>query len=334
MANNNSAITAIRNIRQESFVAANLDLIGWTLIFRATDKEGLLVAARSHPTALIIAGDDFSIDGIAFPNPVIEIKSKEVLEGNQLQDLLRRVNESDTPKPLSIPLCSSEVTVVSTVNSGLGGTTCAIEIAYEKSRLGKSTLLFDFNPSNPTLSRHFDIQRINRKVVPSSLGFSLAEVSELSHILAITQEANAFDEVVIDLGRIPSSEHLVSGVRIHEVLARWSLQSASRFLLISGSDDGSLQNLARVTSQLERTSSFIKPIAILLSHHTVTGRERRETLESAAALYNGDVRFLPWDPRLVERAAKERVPIAQIAPKSPYVQEIASICKREVKRGR
>ena len=123
MANNNSAITAIRNIRQESFVAANLDLIGWTLIYRATDKEGLLVAARSHPTALIIAGDDFSIDGIAFPNPVIEIKSKEDLEGNQLQDLLRRVNESDTPKPLSIPPCSSEVTVVSTVNSGLGGTT-------------------------------------------------------------------------------------------------------------------------------------------------------------------------------------------------------------------
>ncbi len=334
MANNNSAITAIRNIRQESFVAANLGQIGWNLIYRATDKEGLLIAARSHPTALIIAGNDFNIDKLVFSNPVMIINSKEDLESNQLQDLLRRVNESDVPEPLSIPPCSAEVTVVSAINSGLGGTTCAIEIAYHKSLLGKSTLLLDFNSSNPTLSRYFDIQRINRKVVPSSCGFSLAEVSELSTIVALTHEANAFDEVVIDLGRIPSAEHLVSGVRIHEVLARWSLQSASQFLLISGSADGSLQNLARVTSQLERTAAFIKPITILFSHHTVTGRKRREMLESAATLYNGDVRVLTWDSRLVERAAKERASIAQIAPKSPFVQEITSLCKREVKQGR
>jgi MinD-like ATPase involved in chromosome partitioning or flagellar assembly len=331
---NNSAITAIRNIRQESFVAANLDLIGWTLTYRATDKEGLLAATRSHPSSLVIVGDDFNIEGLVFSNPAIVINSKEELGDNQLQDLLREVNESDTPQSLSLPPCSAEVTVVATVDSGLGGTTCAIEIAYEKSRLGKSTLLLDFNTNNPTLSDYFDVQRINRKVLPSSLGFSLAEVSELSNIHAITQESSAFDEVVIDLGRIPSSEHLVSGVRIHEVLARWSLQSASKFLLLSRSDYRSLQKLARVTSQLERTSSFIKPIALLVSHLTVTGRERREISQSAATFYSGEVRFLPRDPRLVERAAKERLPIALISPKSPLVQEFASLCKRDVKQGR
>ena len=330
----NSAITAIQNTRLESFVAANLNQIGWNLIYRATDKEGLFTTAQNHPAALVIAGDDFNFEGATLSNPLIVIKSKEDLGEGELHDLLRGVTENDAPQPFSIPSCSANVTVVATVDSGLGGSTCAIEIAYDKARMGKRTLLLDFNISNPTISRYFDIQRINRNIVPSTLGFSLAEVSDHSNIRAITEESNAFDEVVIDLGRIPTPEQFVSGVRIHEVLARWSLQSASTFLLLTRSDFASLQVLSRVTSQLERSTSLIKPIALLVSNLTVTGRERREILQNSAALYKGEVRFLSRDPRLVERATRERLPIAQIAPKSPLARDFSSLSKREDKRGR
>ena len=330
----NSAITAIQNTRLESFVAANLNQIGWNLIYRATDKEGLFTTAQNHPAALVIAGDDFNLEGATLSNPLIVIKSKEDLGEGKLQDLLRGVTESDAPQPFSIPSCSANVTVVATVDSGLGGSTCAIEIAYDKARMGKRTLLLDFNISNPTISRYFDIQRINRNIVPSTLGFSLAEVSDHSNIRVITEESNAFDEVVIDLGRIPTPEQFVSGVRIHEVLARWSLHSASTFLLLTRSDFASLQVLSRITSQLERSTSLIKPIALLVSNLTVTGRERREILQNSAALYKGEARFLSRDPRLVERATRERLPIAQIAPKSPLAREFSSLSKREDKRGR
>ena len=329
-----SAITAIRNIKKESFVASTLDHIGWTLLHRATDSHGLAIATNKYPDAIVIAADDFTINKSGIVNSIITLDSKEVLTEFYLQDLLRRVDESSTPQYFTPSPCASLVTVVATVDSGIGGSTCAINIAYEKNHQGRKTLLLDFNNESPAISRFFDVQRINRRISPSRFGFSIGEVSELTSFGEIVVEADTFDEVVIDLGRMPTEERLISGVRIHEVLARWSVQSAAMILLLSRSDEDSLKRLENTKSILQRSSSQVKPIALLLSQSALSGRERRAIHESAERLFGRDFRHLPREARLVERAAAERSPVAHLSPKSLLAQEIASICKQESKRGR
>jgi cellulose biosynthesis protein BcsQ len=334
VANSNLAITAIRNTTIENFVAATLDQIGWTLLFRAMSIEALGDAVRLHPDAVIIAAEDFGIERNSISNPLIILESGQELTGFALHELLRRINDIDTSQTPTIARCTSNVTVIATVDSGIGGSTVAMNIAHENSRLGRKTLLLDFNSVSPVLARYFDVQRINRKISPTQFGFSLGEASEISFLGEIAREAEDFDQVVIDLGTLPSTEHLVSGVRIHEVAARWSLQSASTINLVARSDADSLNRLKVFAPYLLQQLQVPLPKILLVSHSPLSPRNARAIKASAAEIFGGEVRQLPRDARAIERATLERVPLMKSAPKSPLARELASMVVPLHQRGR
>jgi hypothetical protein len=321
----NSAITAIRNIKQESFVAATLDQIGWKLIHRATSSENLLLALQENPEALLITSEEFRVERGTFSNAILILDSKKVLEEYELQELLRRVDDVEVPKAMTIATCTSDVTVVTTLDSGIGGSTFAMNYAYESARSGRRTLLLDLNPAAPLFARYFSLQGINRNFAMTKFGFSVGEVSEYSFLSQATQEANDFERVVIDLGKVPSSEHLISGVRIHEAIARWGLQSANNLFILARSEESSIRRLELLAAQSLQRSVIIKPSVLLTSQSSISGREGRLIREKAEALFGREVHRLPRDPRGVARALDEGAPLAIVAPKSPLVQVISSL---------
>lgn len=329
-----SAITAIRNIKQESFVAATLDQIGWKLIHRATSSENLALALQENPNALLITSEEFRVERGTFSNGVLILDSKKVLEEYDLQELLRRVDEGAAPKVTTIAMCKSDVTVVTTLDSGIGGSTFAMNYAYESARSGRRTLLLDFNPDAPLFARYFGLQGINRKIALTKFDFSVAEASEYSFFSQLTEEANDFESVVIDLGKVPSSEHLISGVRIHEAIARWGLQSANSLFILARSEESSIKRLQLLATKSLQRSITMDPVVLLTAQSSISGREVRLIREKAESLFGKEAHQLPRDPRGVARALDEGTPLAIVAPKSPLVQVISSLNQVRNMRGR
>lgn len=330
----NSAITAIRNIAIENFVAATLEQIGWTLVYRAISIEALAQAAVNHPGALIIAAEDFGIDPSSFSNSTLFLDARQELTAFHLQDSLRNIETEKTPHQPTLSLCTSEVTVVSTLDAGVGGSTSAINIAYQISRMGRKTLLLDFNTEGPSLARYFDTQRINRSIAPTPSGFFIAEASDISFMKEIVSEADEFDEVVIDLGKLPNRERLLSGVRIHEVLSRWSVQSSSHNFIVCRGDAESIDRMKSSQPFLALRSDAPLPTILLSSHSVLSSRDVKALIAKAAEVFGGDVRVLPRDHRSIEAAQSKHAPLSEIAPKSPLAREFSSIVASPRKRGR
>ena len=145
MAKTQSAITAIRGINEESFVATTLFEMGWSLQHRATNIEGLKAAAEKSPDAMIIATKDYLCEGSAFSNSVIYLDSMAELSPLSLQELLRQADANEPRKMPAIPPSHINTTLITTLDSGVGGTTCAIYVGHEISLRGRKTLLLDLN---------------------------------------------------------------------------------------------------------------------------------------------------------------------------------------------
>ncbi len=327
-------ITAIRDAKQESFVAALLGDSGWNLIFRATGSDALLSAIRSHPIALILASDDFGYDPSYSSNPFVILDSKKPLAEHELHEILRGVGESSSPASFAVAPSHSDVTLVATIDAGIGGSTVAINAAHESARSGKKTLLLDFNTANPSLSRYFDIQRIDRTISPTRFGFFVGEISQLSTFPEIAKDADTFEEVVIDLGKWPTSEYLMSGARIHEVLARWGIQSSSHIYLLARGDEDSIDRLHPIYSHSLLRALISKPVILLGSQSILSGREKRLMSERASLLSGAQVRHLPWERRAVMDAALARAPLGYQGQKSLLAQEISSLYRARGKRER
>jgi hypothetical protein len=224
--------------------------------------------------------------------------------------------------------------VIATLDSGTGGSSCAINFAYEKSLFNRETLLLDFNQENPYLARYFDLQRVNRKIVKTRFGFSISEVSETAYLAEVSVAANSFDEIFIDLGKVPPVAHLISGVRVREIATRWSLQSASALYIVTRGSTDSLARLKALSSALSQQAVIPTPTILLISQSSISGRERRTIIEEAERVFDGEVRYLPRDIRALEQAATHRSPIKPIAPKSLLAREFSSIIGAADKRGR
>jgi cellulose biosynthesis protein BcsQ len=251
-----------------------------------------------------------------------------------LQELLRQVDKNDSRKVPAIPLSQINTTLIATLDAGVGGSTCAINIAYEKSLRGRQTLLLDMNQENPIISQFFDIQRINRKIAQSQFGFSLSEVSETSYFTELAHNVNNFEEVVVDFGKIVVGERFNSGLRIREIAARWCVNSATSIFLVARADASSLIKLTLLAPELSKISLNLKPTILLLSQGANSVRERKALIEKASGIFGGEARYLPRESRTLERAAAERVPFSQISPKSALAQEFVAMAHQSEKRDR
>lgn len=316
----------------ESKIAESLHHLGWELIFRATNQEGLESALNAYPDAILIAAEDFL-------SKTSQITARSVWVDRtvgeyELQELLRNVNLESTHFPTSIPLLGTSVSVVATVDSGIGGSTLAINLAYESAQSGKTTLLFDFNLFNPTFSRYFDLQRINRRLVLTRFGFTVGEISGYSHFAEMAQEAQGYDHVIIDVGRYPNGKEILSGQRLHEVLSRWAIQSTQNIYLLARGEDQSLPRFIEKSEQLMAGATGAFPQCVLISQATTSARERRKLIDKASSLQSGAVSCLTRDVRNLSKAAIERTPLAIAAPKCVLAREISSLYRSSSKGGR
>lgn len=325
----NRAITAIRNIAVESKIAESLHHLGWELIFRATNQEGLESALKTYPDAVLIAAEDFLIKRSDIAARSVWIDS--TVGDYELQELLRNINLESTQLPTSIPLLSTSVSVVATVDSGIGGSALAINLAYESAQSGERTLLFDFNQFNPTFSRYFDLQHINRRFALTRFGFTIGEISGLSHFAEMAVEAQNYDHVIIDIGRSPTSKEILSGQRLHEVLSRWAIQSTQKLYLLVRGEELSLPRFVEKSEQLMAGASGALPQCVLISQSTTSARERRQLIDKASSLQLGEVSFLTRDVRNLSKAAIERTPLAFVAPKCVLAREISALYRRSHK---
>ena len=323
------AITAIRDIAVESKIAESLHHLGWELIFRATNQEGLQRALKDNPDVVLVTAEDFLITN--FEISVRTVRVDRTVGEYELQELLRNIKAESTQQPPSIPLLRKSVSVVTTVDSGIGGSTLAINLAYESAQSGKSTLLFDFNVLNPNISRYFDLQRINRTATPTRFGFTVGEVSDFSHFAEMALAADSYDHVIIDLGRSLNSKELLSGQRLHEALSRWAIQSAKNLYLIARGDESSLLRFTDKSEQLMTGTTTIAPHCVLIPQTTPSARARRQLIDKATSLNSGEPTFLSRDARNLSKAAVEQMPLAIAAPKSALVREISMLYRRSCK---
>lgn len=315
-------------MKDESFVASTLFEMGWSLQYRATNLEGLKSSAENHPEAIIVATRDFLSEKSNFSNPVIYLDLTAELTKLNLQDLLLQADKSERDKGPTIPASQIKTTLILTLDAGVGGSTCAINIAYEKSLVGKEILLLDLNQENPSFSLYFDIQRINRKISPTQFGFSLSEVSEISYFAELARKINDFDELVIDFGRIMTMERCNSGVRIREIAARWSMNSATNIFIVSRADTYSLTRLKALAPEFLKLSRNVRPTILLVSQGSISVRERKSLIERAVSIFGGEARYLPREFRMLQRAVAEKVPFSQIAPKSLLAREFAAMAQQ------
>ncbi len=325
----NRAITAIRNIALENKIAESLHRIGWQLIYRATSREELDRILLLNPGATLIAAEDFLTRENTFGQNIIWVTPTTMQ--HELDNELRNLNQKSEQSQSPIPPLSGIVSVITTIDAGVGCSTLAINLAYESARIGRKTLLFDFNSTHPSLSRYFNIQRINRTLTPTPFGFTLGEISEHSQFLTLAQAAQDFDHVVIDLGRTLPASEVVSGQRIQESLARWSLDSADYLYLMARGDHHSILNLKEKSEQIQVAIHPTSINYVLISQSTISNKERRSLLESTRTSLLDDSVLLTRDVRSLSKATIEGAPLAVVAPKSPLVREISQLYRTVMK---
>ena len=312
-------------------IAQSLHRAGWELIHRATSREELYRVLVTHPEATLIAAEDFLSRKSSFKQKIIWVTATtgEYELHTELRNLIQ-----DSPQSAAIAPLTTKVTVVTTVDSGLGCSAMAINLAYESSQSGSKTLLLDFNSINPYLSRYFEIQRINRSFSPTPFGFTIGEISDISLSAFMAEEINRFDHVVIDLGRAPTAKNMISGKRIHDSLARWSLQSASFLYLLARGEVNSILHAKEKSEEIKVLTSEIPMTYLFISQSPPSTKERRHLLESAKSLFNGGLYLLTSDVRNLAKAKIERAPLAVVAPKSILTREIAQLYRETLNRER
>lgn len=309
-------------------IAESLHRMGWQLIYRATSREGLEISLSLNPEAVLIAADDFLLNRAPLTNRTLWVNSS--IGEYELQEQLRKLDQESPQAPTISPLRKAKVSVVTTIDSGIGGSTLAISLAHESASSGRKTLLLDLNSFNPFLSRYFGVQRINRTFALTPFGFTIGEISDHAHFAEMALAAEEFDHVIIDLGRALSAKELLSGQRLQESLGRWALQSAETLYLLARSEEQSMARLKDSSAQLAAGAITVLPIYVFVSQAPPSARERRQISDSAKSSLSGGAYLLSRDVRNLSKAAIERVPLAKVAPKSALAREISAIYRREL----
>lgn len=304
-------------------IAESLHRMGWQLIYRATSREGLEKFLSLNPDVVLIAADDFLLNKVPLAKRTLWVSSS--IGEYELQEQLRNLDQELPQAPTISPLRKAKVSVVTTIDSGIGGSTLAISLAHESASSGRKTLLLEINSFNPYLSRYFDIQRINRTFALTPFGFTIGEISDHAHFAEMAKAADEYDHVVIDLGRALSAKELLSGQRLQELLGRWALQSAETLYFLARSEGQSFARLKEGSAQFKAGAISVLPTYLFVSQAPPSARERRQISDSAKSSLSGGAYLLSRDVRNLSKAANERAPLAKVAPKSALAREISAI---------
>ncbi len=319
------AVTAIRDMHQEGFIAATLTRLGWKVIYRAISPEGLNEFLANNQEALVVQSDDFAQNSMTGSSesilirgrslPCVDMATADPQSDFELEELLRNRKSERAEDQFFISATATPILSIFSVGRHVGASSISIGTADFFTQQGEKVLLVDGNTAHPTLARHFTAHNIRTAPQITSAGFSLLEVSELSGLIYLNTIADQYDRIVLDVGQLQLS--VPAGRRVRDQLVSWASHSHARKLICTRTDIGSFEELEQLAPQGQQWT-----IALALSK--VKSRRERKDLEAKVAEQFGvPVQSISRDSRAIENMEAQNTTLAIASPKSILLGEIA-----------
>lgn len=329
------AITAIRDMSQEGFIAASLKRSGWRVIYRATAVAALKQKLSEYPTALLITSDDFGDSGEIHHGSTIQLrgrshprKSASTLDPQsdfELAEIIR-AQESNTHS-IHIAATTAKVISISSVGGRTGATTLAITIAEQIAQLGSRVLLVEGNRIYPKIARHFQIHDIRGQILRSEYGFSICEATNLQGLGLLAGEADNFESIIVDLG--PHSLAIDGGQRIEDLLSAWATNSQAKQIITARDGEFSSHEFPRLFNQGRGALNMGEITVFLALSKNLSRRERQKLINEREASYGTTVDIQSRDLRSIEKMEKSHSTLHVTAPQSLVIGDIARYLERE-----
>jgi hypothetical protein len=327
-------ITAIRDMSQEGFIASSLQRSGWKVIYRATSPLALKEKLPELPEALILTSDDFGEIERADMHRLISLRGRSQPSASQSSldpksDLevaeIIRAHSSQTVST-HIPATHAKVTTFASIGGRTGTTTLAISAADYLSQQGSSVLLIEGNRIYPKIASHFQLHKVREEIARTEFGFSIREVSDLHGLLALSREANSFDEIVLDIGPVAFAQG--TGRRVEDQLAAWS-NNSHETLFITARDDEQSKNGISAFIQGQKTQRQMLDLTILLQPRKLLNRREQQRLISERSDFHGvSVDIVSRDSRAIEKMEQTHSTLTHTSPKSLLLRDIARLLER------
>lgn len=328
-------ITAIRDMSQEGFIATSLKRSGWSVIYRATSNSGLSEKLLEYPAALLLLSDDFGFNHGLHQGRAITIRGrshrvKEPSPLNPQSDFevaeMIRTQEADLTVRY-ISATKAEVIAISSVGGHAGATSVAITIAEQIGQLGRTVLLVDGNRIYPKIASHFQLHNIRGGITSTEYGFSICEATDLQSLTMLAEQAEKFEQVILDLG--PHSLARAGGQRVEDLLRSWAINSQAREIIVARDESRFRGEISQILGS-EKSSSLEGEVALFLLPEKILGRrDRKRFIEERGEFFNNQVDILSRDQRSIAKMESAHSTLHLSAPQSLINGDIARYLQRE-----
>jgi hypothetical protein len=320
------AITAISDGRVEGSIAAALNRLGWSVLYRATSLAGLQGAVTTYPQALIVASDDFrGISEVKHSRLLTFHSSRAPLNDIALHEMIHDISEAKKSQSRTLKLSGSKIYLVASSGRSVGASTIALNLAREISTRGSSTLLLDCNHWSPYLSRQLSINGINREIARTSFGLNVGEIATSQSLTLLAPALDSFDHIVIDFGQLRDPAKMVSGKRVDEEILRWAMHSKASLLLVSRSDARAIEDLNEMNSELGRVFPEARKQIICSLTKVLSARERSRLIAELSLQLGERPRLISREQRYIAQMEDQRSTLLDIAPKSLVLSELREL---------
>lgn len=332
------AITAIGDVRIESFVASSLERQGWEVIYRALSYNGLneFINNLEEKEVMIILGVDFErqID-IAMKlgnESTVKIPLTDTPKSDyELSELIR----SHSQKEQEIWACLPPIPIIALTSFGrrAGTSTIAINIAHELALLGGRPLLIDAHSRSPFLADQLGLFGINRNPVKIEQGITLFEATSREDFCKVEESISQFDYVLLDIGETFQPSRAIVGFRQDDYLLQWAVHHAQQLIVVSQAGAIKEQVLIDKFRELERVALRRNISSFITLNAMASKRDRERQKGDFERSVGVDCRLFSRDDRAVAKTVNLQTTLANAAPKSLFREEISQYALEVKRRG-
>lgn len=332
------AITAIGDVRNESFVASSLERQGWQVIYRALSYNGLteFINNLEDKEVTIIIGADFESQmdiSINLGNEsTVKISLIETPTSDyELSELIRSHSQKEQEMWARLP----PIPIVALTSFGrrAGTSTIAINVVHELALLGGRPLLIDAHSRSPFLADQLGLFGINRNPVKIEPGITLFEATSREDFCKVEESISQFDYIVIDIGEAFQPSRAIAGFRQEDYIFQWAVHHAQQ--MIVASQVGSIKDQALIDRfrEFERVA-LRKNISSFTTFNAMASKRDRERQKGDFERSVGvECRVFSRDDRAVAKAVNLQTTLANAAPKSLFREEISQYALEVKRRG-
>lgn len=329
--NEKLAITAIRDIRQEAQLSKSLLRIGWKIAHRATSVDSLVRESGKYPHALLLVSDDFGrLNNLKASRILLLRGLQDTLTSDAMEfptddaELIALINSDLGPaqrQSFPIPKVQCRLDGFLSIGRGVGNTVNAISAADIFSSRGEKVLLTDGNFAHPNLSTRFDIRGIRDSVNSTSYGLSLRELTDLSSIINLVDNAENFDHLIIDMGQVMYRP--ADGRRREDALIQLLLNSGGRVNLTASPGDDSITEIKRFFSSLTDAGDRVQKNIFISTQKLLSQRDRNRLKDTWVSELGIEPFLLSWDSKGISRMEEAHSTLSHIAPRSLLLSDFS-----------